>query len=64
MVVFRRIFLILAIGQFLWGVYLTVSTFRDVPWNAPFYARHGFAPLGDYDMLILEGEGLTALMTE
>jgi GNAT superfamily N-acetyltransferase len=24
---------------------LTLSTFRDVPWNAPFYARHGFQPL-------------------
>lgn len=23
---------------------LTLRTFRDVPWNAPFYARHGFAP--------------------
>jgi GNAT superfamily N-acetyltransferase len=22
---------------------VTLSTFRDVPWNAPFYARHGFA---------------------
>ena len=28
MVVFRRIFLVLAIGQFLWGDYLTASTFR------------------------------------
>ncbi len=24
---------------------VTLSTFRDVPWNAPFYARHGFATL-------------------
>jgi len=24
---------------------VTLSTFRDVPWNAPFYARHGFRPL-------------------
>lgn len=24
---------------------LTLSTFRDVPWNAPFYARHGFRTL-------------------
>jgi 4-diphosphocytidyl-2-C-methyl-D-erythritol kinase len=23
----------------------TLSTFRDVPWNAPFYARHGFQTL-------------------
>lgn len=28
-----------------------------------FYARFGFAARGDYDMLILEGEGLSALMT-
>lgn len=21
---------------------MTLSTFKDVPWNAPFYARHGF----------------------
>lgn len=26
---------------------VTLSTFRDVPWNAPFYARLGFAPLPD-----------------
>ena len=24
---------------------VTLSTFRDIPWNAPFYARLGFAPL-------------------
>lgn len=24
---------------------LTLATFRDVPWNAPFYARHGFRTL-------------------
>ncbi|HWJ72481.1 MAG TPA: GNAT family N-acetyltransferase [Kaistia sp.] len=24
---------------------VTLSTFADVPWNAPFYARHGFAPV-------------------
>ena len=24
---------------------ITLSTFRDVPWNAPFYARRGFRPL-------------------
>jgi GNAT superfamily N-acetyltransferase len=24
---------------------LTLTTFRDVPWNAPFYARLGFGPL-------------------
>jgi GNAT superfamily N-acetyltransferase len=27
---------------------VTLSTFRDVPWNAPFFARHGFeAPARD-----------------
>lgn len=25
---------------------LTLSTFRDVPWNAPFYAKLGFTELG------------------
>lgn len=25
---------------------VTLTTFRDVPWNAPFYARMGFRPLG------------------
>lgn len=24
---------------------LTLSTFRDVPWNGPFYRKHGFAEL-------------------
>jgi hypothetical protein len=24
---------------------LTLTTFRDVPWNAPFYARFGFETL-------------------
>ena len=24
----------------------TLSTFRDIPWNAPFYAKHGFQTLG------------------
>ncbi|WP_207556034.1 GNAT family N-acetyltransferase [Intrasporangium flavum] len=26
---------------------LTLSTFADVPWNGPFYARHGFEPVSD-----------------
>ena len=26
---------------------LTLDTFADVPWNGPFYARHGFAELLD-----------------
>ncbi len=24
---------------------MSLTTFRDVPWNAPFYARRGFAPM-------------------
>ena len=26
---------------------VTLSTFRDIPWNAPYYARLGFVPLAD-----------------
>ncbi|MEU5871402.1 GNAT family N-acetyltransferase [Glycomyces sp. NPDC047369] len=26
---------------------LTLTTFRDVPWNAPYYERLGFAPLAE-----------------
>jgi GNAT superfamily N-acetyltransferase len=26
---------------------VTLTTYRDVPWNGPFYARLGFVPLGD-----------------
>jgi GNAT superfamily N-acetyltransferase len=26
---------------------VTLTTFRDVPWNGPFYARLGFAEVGD-----------------
>jgi hypothetical protein len=26
---------------------MTLSTFADVPWNAPFYARHGFETFAD-----------------
>jgi GNAT superfamily N-acetyltransferase len=29
---------------------VTLSTFADVPWNAPFYARHGFFPLSDTEL--------------
>jgi GNAT superfamily N-acetyltransferase len=36
---------------------LTLSTFRDVPWNAPFYARRGFRPLREHEL----GPGLLAL---
>ena len=28
---------------------LTLTTFTDVPWNAPFYARHGFEEVSDLD---------------
>ena len=26
---------------------VTLNTFRDIAWNAPFYARHGFVEIGD-----------------
>lgn len=29
---------------------ITLCTFADVPWNAPFYARHGFAPIPDAEL--------------
>jgi GNAT superfamily N-acetyltransferase len=29
---------------------LTLSTFRDVAWNAPFYAKFGFRPLDDAEL--------------
>jgi GNAT superfamily N-acetyltransferase len=29
---------------------LTLTTFRDVPWNAPFYERFGFQPLGEGEL--------------
>jgi predicted DCC family thiol-disulfide oxidoreductase YuxK/GNAT superfamily N-acetyltransferase len=29
---------------------ITLSTFRDVPWNAPFYERLGFRPLAPVDL--------------
>ncbi|MEV8150839.1 GNAT family N-acetyltransferase [Arthrobacter sp. NPDC080073] len=46
--------------------WLTLTTFRDVPWNAPYYRRLGFEEL-DPEMLedglrgILECEGLVGL---
>ncbi|MGK9233476.1 GNAT family N-acetyltransferase [Inquilinus limosus] len=36
---------------------LTLSTFRDVPWNAPYYSRLGFAPMRDEEL----GPGLAAI---
>ena len=29
---------------------ITLSTFRDVPWNAPFYARIGFVKISEVDL--------------
>ncbi|WP_370171693.1 MULTISPECIES: GNAT family N-acetyltransferase [Hyphomonas] len=29
---------------------ITLSTFRDLPWNGPFYARHGFREIKRNDM--------------
>ena len=29
---------------------ITLCTFADVPWNAPFYARHGFTPIPDTEL--------------
>jgi GNAT superfamily N-acetyltransferase len=37
---------------------VTLSTFRDVPWNAPFYSRLGFRIIEDGEM----GPGLQALL--
>jgi len=28
---------------------ITLNTFRDIPWNAPFYARHGFVIVEDIE---------------
>jgi GNAT superfamily N-acetyltransferase len=39
------------------GRSLTLSTFRDVPWNAPFYARLGFRALAESEL----GPALRAL---
>ncbi len=41
--------------------FLTLMLDRDNHAARSFYARHGFAPRGDYDMLILEGAGLEGL---
>jgi GNAT superfamily N-acetyltransferase len=37
---------------------LTLTTFRDVPWNAPFYARAGFRELAPAEL----GPGLAAIL--
>lgn len=36
---------------------VTLSTFGDIPWNAPFYRRLGFVPLSDEEL----SEGLRAV---
>jgi 8-oxo-dGTP pyrophosphatase MutT (NUDIX family)/GNAT superfamily N-acetyltransferase len=38
---------------------MTLRTYREVPWNAPFYARLGWAPLGESEW----GPDLQALVT-
>lgn len=37
---------------------VTLTTFRDVPWNAPYYARLGFRILSEHEL----GAGLVALL--
>ncbi|PPS77107.1 MULTISPECIES: GNAT family N-acetyltransferase [Streptomyces] len=39
---------------------LTLTTFTDVPWNAPYYARLGFRPLPEADLT----PGLRAIRAE
>ncbi|MFF8411157.1 GNAT family N-acetyltransferase [Streptomyces omiyaensis] len=34
---------------------LTLTTFTEVPWNAPYYARLGFRPLADGDPGLTDG---------
>lgn len=29
---------------------MTLTTFRDIPWNGPFYRRHGFVDLDEADL--------------
>jgi GNAT superfamily N-acetyltransferase len=43
------------------AAFLTLMLDRDNDNARAFYARHGFAARGDYDMLILEGPGLEEL---
>jgi GNAT superfamily N-acetyltransferase len=48
---------------------VTLSTFRDVPWNAPFYSRHGFVTLDPSEqppelVRIVETERKKGLATE
>lgn len=48
---------------------VTLSTFRDVPWNAPFYARYGFTIIPEEDLpkelsSIVERERAQGLRTD
>jgi GNAT superfamily N-acetyltransferase len=45
------------------AAFLTLMIDRMNETARTFYAKAGFAARGDYDMLILEGEGLAALTT-
>ena len=50
----RTVGLVRAVGRFFAGRglgHLTLTTFADVPWNAPYYERIGFRPLS--------GDGMT-----
>lgn len=43
---------------------ITLNTYRDIPWNAPFYARFGFVEIedvGPYPHLARSHEGAAAL---
>lgn len=44
------------------AAFLTLMLDRHNAGARAFYARHGFAPRGAYDLLILEGQGLADLM--
>ena len=39
---------------------VTLTTFRDIPWNAPFYESAGFRPLGAPEV----GPGLAAIVRD
>jgi len=39
---------------------ITLTTFRDLPWNAPFYQRMGFVPLNEVDA----GPRLSAVLND
>jgi GNAT superfamily N-acetyltransferase len=39
---------------------VTLTTFRDIPWNAPFYESAGFRPLGAQEI----GPGLAAIVRD